>query len=344
MIRPVLLLAVVAGSSVTLATDYGAKRVLRIESSNRFQMETVEFEFIRNGERMDSPFGGGGSSSESSRRVVVIERLLESEDGRPKVIEREFETVEGSSTRSFGDQEMETEYECPLDGVTLRLTDDEGDVEVEVIVGDSPDDELLEGHRLELASDALFPEGEIEVGETWDLEAEDIRRLLGLDVMSALFQRPSREGRGGFGGGGGEGRGRGRGGRRGGGIDTLAVAEWTGTAVLERDDDTHVGERCARIEFDLEASGELPEIEFEDFRRRAFGLPALPRENRYEIEAQGHLVFSLETRRPVALEVEGEIGLETGFVREREGMEIEMRTRQEGTFAYEVEVSVEEGP
>lgn len=347
MIRTALLLFLSAASGVTLATDYGAKRVQRIESTTELRLETVELEVLRDGQRMETPFGG--ASSEESRRAVVLERVLRAVDGTPREVRREFDTVEGTVARSFGDMDREDALECPLDGVTLLLRgDDDGDVDVEVVAGDRPGDELLEGHRLELAADAIFPDDSVEVGAIWDLGPEAVQRLLGLDVLPALFPPPARAG--GFGGGRGEG---GRGGRGFGGrgrnvLGVLRDAEWSGTAVLETVDEEGDGERCARIELSLRASGDLPEPSFggRDGGRMPLGPEALrpAPDNVFEVELEGHLLFGLETKRPVALEVEGRIELETGFVRDRGETSFEMHSRQEGTFSHAVEVTVTDEP
>jgi len=336
------LLLLVGLNELVLSTDYQSGLNLRVEESTSLHMETTAFEVLRNGEPMDmGDYGTGGSSDE--RTIVTVERVLEATDGSPTKVRREFVSVEGSRSSEARGEQL---YLCELDGVTLELSVEDDDLTIEVVEGEEPDDEaVLEGHRLGLLTDALLPEDSVESGQTWELDADQVRRVLGVDLNNAMFARdPNAEGGGRFGGGGG---GRGQRGPRGGGggsFGLLRNAEWTATATLTAVDEEVDGETCARIEFTLEAEGALPEREPGGGRPRMFG-PAntRPLESTYEIELKGFLLFSVDSRLPVRLELEGTLGTDTNTIRERGEMTIEVQREEVGTLERTVEfTSVED--
>jgi len=323
-------------SELTLSTDYQSGLNLRLEHTTSLVMETTAFEVLRNGEPMDlDGFGDDGSSDE--RTVVTIDRIVEAADGVPTKLTREFETVEGTRTSGRRGEEL---YLCPLDGVTLELRLEDEEVEVEVTDGDEPDDEAaLEGHRLRLLTDALLPEGEVESDASWELSGEQVARVLGLDLDRAMFAREPRGEGGGREGGRGRGPG-GRGGAGGGALSLFRAAEWTATATLVDTAEDLDGDTCARIEFVFEAEGELAEPEFGGGRGRMFEpKTARPFESTYEIELKGFLLFSVESRLPRRMEIEGTLATEMNTVRERGDMSIEMQREEVGTFECTLEVT-----
>lgn len=341
-----------AGTELT--TTYTPERTLRIEATTTISMETTDSSIIRDGEPMEGGMGGGGGSEEVTK-IVQLDTVLESKDGAPVKVKRVYETVEGSSTRTFGEQSMDSERESPFSGIELELTLDDGDVVVEVTDGDEPDEELLVGHRLGLALDALLPDGEIDVDDTWELEPEALQQVLGIDLTTILFPRQAPEDQGGRGEGE-RGGGRGRGMRGGGGSSTGALfksEDWeTEAKLVSIDEETEFGV-VAVIEFTASCSGDMPERERGGGRGGrgggdggGFSLApdaslATLRENTFEIELDGKLLFSMAEGRPVSLEVEATMVLESHTVRSRGESEIEINRTQEGTFTYVVEVSVE---
>ncbi len=333
---------VIAGTAeLELSPHYEPGLILRVESRISMATETTSFEILRNGEAMDTEsFGGGGDEEE--RTVVTLERVIESADGVPSKWRREFETVEGSRTSERRGEEL---FSCPLDGAILELRSEEGEVEVEVVDGDEPEgDDVLEGHQLGLSCDVLFPEEGVDPGQSWELNSDDVARLLGLGLNRAMFQRP--EGEGGGERSGGEGR---RGprsprGARGGGIVTLLRAvEWDATATLAEEEEERAGETCLRIDFVLEAEEEVSESDFGGRRERMFELESRsPLDSTFEIEIKGFLLFSLESNLPVLMEIEGTVGSETNSLRERGDMTIEMNREQVSHFERSLKISREE--
>ncbi|MAE27467.1 MAG: hypothetical protein QF599_12750 [Planctomycetota bacterium] len=324
----------------SLSTDYTQRRSLRIEVETGLEMETTSFEMSIDGEPVERG-GMGGQASEEVRMITVIDTVLADDDGRPTEVRREFETVEKESIRTMGEEDMVDEASGPLAGVTVLLvSEDGGEVETEVEAGSVDDDELLEGLRLELAFDAFLPEGELEVDDSWDLEADAVLRALGLDLESALFPRES--------GGGMEGEGRRRGGRGSSAFGLLVEADWEGTATLESMEEEYNGLICVLIELELEASGEREERMMGGGRYGRGGVfggalvAAAPVESTYDIELEGRLLFCLEEGRPVLLEIEGDVATERSMERSSERGDFSMRSTQEGSFTYTASLSLEE--
>jgi len=332
-------------------TEYRAERELLIESECTLEMSQVAFEIIRDGEPMEMRDRGDIGSSET-RSVVVRETIQEiDKEGAPTQQLREFESVELSSVQFMGDDEMANEREGRLHEVTLALKIEDGETVCEVEDGVEPDEEdALEGHRLGLGLDFALPTDEVEEGDTWELDNDSVRAILGLDVERALFGgspgRPEGEeggrGRGGW---------RGRGGRRSGGFGTLVQAEWEGEATLEAAEVDLDGVKCCLIALSFEASGEYepPEREWggrgrgRGGRSLAFGLPYTTRVVgvTYESELEGKLWFAIEELRPVQLEVEGDVSIITETVREWGESSMDIYSEMEGEFELSVSITEE---
>lgn len=349
MIRLVLsaaLLAVIADGQA-LTTQYSSQKAYRVEVASSFSMETVDFSMERDGEPFEGG-RGGGMSTEETRRVVMLDTVIEAKDGAPTQVRRSFEEISATSFRIFGENERENERECPLNGVVLDLTLDDGEVVAEVVDGETPEnEELLQGHQLALALDALLPEGEVEVDEAWELDEDAIVRTFGFDVEKALFPTPQAEPRG-------EGRGEGRG-RRGGGMRFggggaaryFENGDWEAEATLEADTEEYEGVECHVIVIEAEASGELPERERGgrgggrggEERVSGFEVASPLFENSFELELEGKLYFSVEGGHPLHLEVEGQLTTESVREMERRESFMVISTSQEGTFNYTVDVT-----
>ena len=347
-------LTAIALDGVHPNTVYVEGRELVIESECTLEMERVAFEIVRDGEPMDMGDRGGSGSSET--RSVVIRDTYESVDkeGVPTAQMRAFETVELSSVMSMMGEEMGDEREGRLHEVTLALKIEDDEVSCEVEDGVEPDEEeALEGHTLGLGTDAALPDEEVEEGESWDLENDAVRSILGLDVERALFGgRPATaEGEEGGGRGRGGRGGRGMRGRSSGGFSTLVQAEWEGEATLESAEAELDDVKCCIIALSFEASGEFEPPEREGgFGGRGRGGRALEIWNEsaavlvgvaYEAELEGKIWFSLEENRPLQMEIEGDVSVISESVREWGESSIEMYSETEGEFELTLTVTEE---
>jgi hypothetical protein len=306
-----------------LVTDYGRVRTLRTTTELELRIETVSMEMRIDDEPAEER-GPGGSSSSLARRAVLVDQVLEGGAGEPAHVKRTFEALHDEFSFSFGEEERSDERDYPLQGVTLELTlDEDGTPRCELVEGTKPDDEaLLEGHELALALDAFLPPNAVELGAAWELDDEAVRRAFALALDRRLFAEPPPD-EGSRGERGGRGSGRGGPGR------SLGLCTWKGKAVLEALDAEHEGRPCARIALELEGSGDLPEPPSRGPGGRGFAFttalaPAL--EGTVEVQLEGELLFSPELARPLALELEGEVQIESRFEREREGRRFSMHS------------------
>lgn len=319
------------------ATDYASQPTLRTETEVELDAEVTEFEMTVDGHPVEGHHPGLGIRSELSRRIVQLDEIVERGDDVPTLVRRTFEELHEHEVHEGEDTSFDQERDAPLAGVTLELqADEDGDVEVTVADGDVPDDELLEGHRLALGLDALLPpeDEEIALGDSWDLDGEAVRRALGLDVVHALFPPAGRE----------EDEERGPRRRAFAAARVLRNAEWEGEVRLADDDASFEGRSCARFELELEGSGELPEMSVgRRGRDRMLSLP-LPSalDNSFEIELEGELFFDLEAKRPVRLELEGDIVVRRSAEHARGEHTMLMTSTREGTFRQEVTIAPED--
>lgn len=335
-------IALLAGG-VTLTTDYTKERTLTIETKIHVTNETTER--TRDGEPMDLP---GHPKSENTWHIVQTDTVNAHEGNKPTKVKRHYETVGGESVFSMGDQEpRENELKSPFEGTTLQLSGDGDEVKVEFLEGSKPDHEgALEGHRLALGLDALLPDGEVEKDAKWELDSDQVKRALGTGLFKALYPPPQRDDNAGGGAGGGGGR---RGGGmmgRGGGSGLVGMAEWKGKAKLVALDEEVDGQKCAKVELELSAKGDLPEPQMGGRGRRPGVFEpesAALVSNTYTIEATGTFYFSIQGKHPVRLELEGTTGTETEreMRRRDEDTTSKMHTRSEGKLTVKIEVSQE---
>jgi hypothetical protein len=348
MFKPVLLsCAALLVAGTQLSTDYSPDKGFKVEVLTELSMKTTSSSFERDGEPVEGRGGGSGDMASSMKhQAVIVDTIVAVKEGKPSKLTRSFESLSGASTMSFGGEETTRDAEPQLDGVTLTLARAEnGEIEAKVTEGTSPSSsDCLEGHRLELALDALLPEGEVADGASWELDKDAVRRALGLDMEKAYFPRAApTEGDSPRGGGGGGGGGRFRGGMGGGGDSrVLDLADWEGTATLTEEKVEHGGVACRVITIELKAKGDMPEQERTGGGRRGQAL-GLSSEavfgTSYAIELEGKLFFSVADKRPVAFVVEGSVGVETDTERTMGESTMRIRSTREGTYKHSVEVS-----
>lgn len=325
-----------------LTIDYTAERSLEVSIETEVTSETTNASMEIDGEPVDrgNRFGGGGS--EYSREVVFTETVLEHDEGAPTKVKRAFDTVEGVRTIAMGEESRDFDIESPMDGVTLVLSleDDEVVAEVEDD-GDAERSEMLEGHSVTNLLHGLLPGSD---EDSWEPSDEAIAAVLLLDVERALFPPPQFD----EGDGGERGRGRGRGMRGGGGspFGFLREAEWDAEAELSDRTEEVDGVECAVIELVLEAEGDMPERSFGGRGGRGGSLGSASVEvlveNTFEIELTGALYFSVEERRPVQLELEGEFIQDTLTERDTERGSFRMERTQEGTIEHTITITSED--
>ncbi|MBK7875137.1 MAG: hypothetical protein IPJ77_05215 [Planctomycetes bacterium] len=334
--------AVLAAGGLSLHSRYEKDRAVRVEVEMSMSMDT-ETKMERDGEPVEGR-GMGGMSSDSEYKEVHVDHVVEAEDGKPSKVKRHFEELGGTRTMSFGEEERSNDVETPIAGLTILLSGDDAEPTVEVVDGKKPEDEkAFEKERIGLFLDGVLPTKDVEEGATWDLSKEQVLSILRLDAHRGLFPPPQREG--GEGGEGGGRRGGGRmGGFGGGDLSLLFGADWKGKAKLTDAEEEVGGVKCAVIELELTASGELPmpEMRAGGRRERMLSPESAPFGNSYEVTLEGKLAFDLAAKRPASLTVEGKLSNTMDMEREgREGGTMKIHTERNGKFKLSVKVSEE---
>lgn len=325
----------------TFATRYSTERTFEVSVAVESANETLSSEMYIDGEPMEGRgFGGGGSSTSMS--YSYTDTAKEVKDGVPTKVERSFDEVSASTEREGRDGPMEMEAESSFDGLTILISGEDDESEVEIVDGEEPEGEgRLEGHRLSLPLDTLLPEEAIEPGATWDIEGEALMIALGAPLEGKLIDRPQRGGEGG-----GEGRG-GRGGMRGGsprtGLGAIAGGEWSITATLTEETEEAGGLECAVISLEIEVEGAMEARQRGGRGGRGGQLlppsaPA-PQESTYTGEFEGALLWSIEEERPVALRFEGSYQVDMEMERETQRGLMEMSRSTETTLEINVDVA-----
>ncbi len=338
--------------AVTLRTKYTEELALQTDTTVTYESERVAFSMVRDGEEIDMGDRMGGPSTQL-RSTSIIDVYSAAKDGAPTQVTRTFDILEGISVRSMGGEEMENTTNGPLEGVSIEISlDDEGELTVAVVDGAEPDDEaLLEGHSLALGLDALLPEGEVELGATWEFDGALLMSALGFDLDAQLFPPvPFERPEGGPGGGGG-----GWGGRMSRPESSFAKlfldTVWEGEAELASELEEVEGASCYVIEFSAEGEADIPDPPARTGGGRRGGdadelsamgaEPAAALGGTGILKIEGKLYFSVDLGRPVALEAESSATVETESIRAgRDGGETITNSTTESTMTIAIAISV----
>jgi len=328
------------GAPLELAIPYKAGLGLQMSVESEYTSETTAFTMTRDGEETDMTDRMGGPSV-TTRTIVIADRYSEVEDGKPMAAMRFFETLGEASERSMRGEMVESERSTPLEGVTLALTIEDGDVTAEVEDGDSPDDDsLLEGLTMTLGLEGLLPLDEVEAGASWSVEGAGLMAALGYDVEAQLFPAPVRE----EGEGGPRGRGGPRGGAGGGPGEMMRGADWDLEATLGDEPKEVDGVSCLVIELKGDGTYELPERTFGGGGGpggRALVLEPTPLlGGTANIEVEGTLLLNSETHMPISLSLEVGAHIEQLTERSSERGDMSMQSTVEGTLLYEASFEV----
>ena len=151
LLRPAFALAFASGAAAiglfgALGTEYAKNRVFEVSVSQTSSSERVSMEITMNGEPIDR---GGRAAA-----AAVVRHLQPHHDrrgargrGRPPTrIQRTFDEVSGESSFEMRGEAQDVEMESAFEGLTIVLSAEGDEVEVEVTDGDAPEEERPEGH------------------------------------------------------------------------------------------------------------------------------------------------------------------------------------------------------
>jgi len=148
--------------------------VLRRVHENRAFYEVVEVAMTLDGEPPPFELPEPEVSIEALEQIVVVDTLGAVEDGRPARLEREFAELTWETEYSSAEQEQTTEDVCDLEGATVAFDWDADDEHYDVSVDEDADVDVDDAD-LELLNEdmdlrSFLPDGEVEVGDEWELE------------------------------------------------------------------------------------------------------------------------------------------------------------------------------
>lgn len=204
------------------------------------------------------------------------DRILAMEQDRPTSLRRDFEELREVAVED-GDA---SETRGPLEGRVLVLEERGGEVMAELEDdGEKIDEQYLEGHRLRSEAEAALPNREVSIGDSWEVEGDALRELLGVDASGpALFEYESEEdlfrilGEG-----------------------SSFAADVEFAAVEDRE-----GLRCAVLAFTYELEAEQDVTEAMGMQPPAVGELSCVFD--LDLRGEGRLWWSIDEGRPVAME------------------------------------------
>ena len=163
------------------APESGSSAIKTFRMEGSFDLD--ELSVVLDGQDLGGMLGELVLSAESNSTIVVSDGYLELEDGRPARLERTFETLEASFSLSLatamGDEHQGMGSASPLEGATVVFVfdPDEGEYLVEYLSGEG-DEDLLEGLEEDMDLRFLLPEGEVSVGDTWEVDVSEFIALV----------------------------------------------------------------------------------------------------------------------------------------------------------------------
>ena len=240
--------------------------------------------------------------------ISYTTEVLETEDGVPTKVRRSFETIEQSTSKASED----TELTGVLVGRIIVIEQDGEDVSVEIDDdGDRVDEEFLARHKLTNEIDALLPEDDADVGDTWTLPRKFLEEMAGLQSIRFFEDDDEDEA-----------------------FDEqlLEAAQLEGQAKFEEIEE-HKGLRCAKITFTLEMSAEVDDPAFLDEDEEAEAEGDIGGSVTVSMEVDGTLWFAMAEGRPVELKAKmgGDMDVDMFFSSERFDMNIEFSLEVDGS-------------
>jgi hypothetical protein len=185
---PATLLALLAlvptGEVPRFEPEEGARVKRTVEQSVHLELESLEMSF--GGEELPEEASEGAEIVfDETGRYTIVDTFVETEDGRPRVLERRFEELTGEaedkSNLPWGEEESSKERSSLLQGHTVRFTwDPEEESYTLAFAGEDEadaDEALLEGLEEDLDLRGLLPEREVAEGDSWTVELERVRCL-----------------------------------------------------------------------------------------------------------------------------------------------------------------------
>jgi len=187
MIRPLALLLAPA----LVASPYGSPQAIRYAPAENTTLRRVlqlsteldleDMRTVMNGQEIPQEYMPEIEITiMRASTFVVSDRIVEADDGRPLVLERAFDSIASQASEEVtmdGDATVKQgTASSPYEGSEVRFTWDQDGEEYEAVSAD--DGEPIEGLLEDMDLRAYLPAEEVEVGDTWTLEADALAGLL----------------------------------------------------------------------------------------------------------------------------------------------------------------------
>ena len=138
------------------------------------EMSLTAVEVTVDGEELEREWDEFDYEYESLERIVVTDELAEVQHGRPTDLVRTFDELLQEASFYIADEERETTSLSELEGRTVRfLWDDEDEVYIAETSDDEDDidEDILEWLAEDMDLRLLLPDGEVEEGDEWEIDA-----------------------------------------------------------------------------------------------------------------------------------------------------------------------------
>jgi len=145
-------------------------------------LELEEMKLMMGGQDLSEMAGQMEMSMKHETRLVVEDTYLAVEDGRPTRLKRTFEEISSSSHSSgssmMGEQQNDMSFESDLEGMSVLFTLDDGDYKATFAEGEKGDEALLEGLVEDTDLRGFLPTKEVKEDDTWKVEPSAVKALL----------------------------------------------------------------------------------------------------------------------------------------------------------------------
>ncbi|MEM9378759.1 MAG: hypothetical protein AAGB93_02340 [Planctomycetota bacterium] len=179
------LLAPLVGAPETPSVTVEAGTQVTKTFTNTLRMDLVGITIEQGGEEEEVPEDGLPEVQiADDEEIVVMDEYVSVDGGRGTVILRTFDSLRNDSSQTFSlpdgtEEEQSSEGESELEGRTVRLTwdGDEEAYEAEYADDEDGDESLLEGIRGDADFLFLLPDEDVDVGDSWTLDASVFSRI-----------------------------------------------------------------------------------------------------------------------------------------------------------------------
>lgn len=169
-----------AGVQLSFAPSKGLTVTKTIEQTSEMALE--EMVTVVNGNEMDQ---GMDMETAQTTSFVFTDSYAEMASGQPAKLVRKFDKLSDTNVNEMshpmmGDMDEETASESELEGLTVEFRWDAegGDYVAKFPEDEEGDEALLEGLAEDVDLRAFLPDGEVDEGESWEVEPSAMRAVL----------------------------------------------------------------------------------------------------------------------------------------------------------------------